>query len=295
MKRILLMALALIWAFGVSALAENTPSGEGYAAFRVDYAPEAMEGWQTVSYFDASGLLFSAFTESAEITVSLDENRGFSSSAAFLRAHVDNVSRYGRVMSQEGPKNWPNRWSDDGASMRYTYMYLSGSAADDVYLTDIYVAPVSKNYNLVVSLNSWSADAGSYAWLFDNLFIPSLSLSTQTVSPPFMAYFKGASEENGVLSLTLDFCSVEYDDSIFTVYVKNDEPKEYTYTVRSDALFYLPDIGSNVYAARQSLPDVETMRMLAESYYRENDMDGIYNVQFDENNEIVWMMHYNAF
>lgn len=295
MKRWISIIAIIIWTFAFPVFAENVPDSTGYVAFRVEYDEDALNGFQTVSYLDASGLLFTAFTDAAEITVSLDESRNYVDSADFLRAHVDNVSRYGRVTSTDGPRNWPNRWSENGASMRYAYMYLNGSDTDDEYLTDIYVAPVSLNYSLVVSLNCWSEDAKSYAWLFENLFIPSLSLSTETVSPLFMAYFKGVTEENGELSLTLDFCSVEFDDSIFTIYVKNDEPKEYSYPLRSDALLYLPDMTSSVYAARETAADAQTLKALTEDYYRENGMDGIYNVQFNENGEIVWMMHYNAF
>ena len=50
-----------------------------------------------------------------------------------------------------------------------------------------------------------------------------------------------------------------------------------------------------MYEAEQVSVDAQTMKSLIDRYYQRNDVEGIYNVLFDENNEIIWMLHYNAY
>ena len=57
----------------------------------------------------------------------------------------------------------------------------------------------------------------------------------------------------------------------------------------------MPDPDRPVYEAEQVSVDAQTMKSLIDRYYQRNDVEGIYNVLFDENNEIIWMLHYNAY
>lgn len=294
MRRILLIAVCALLTCAAMAQ-EAVPDGTSYSVFSVAYDESLLKSWQTVSYFEASGLLFSAYVDDAEITVSLDESGGARSAEAFLGAHKNNVSRYGRVLSAQDPEAWADPWGAGGACMRYSYMYLSGADTDDVYHTLIYASPVSANYFAVITLNCWGDGASARERAFIDSFLPSLRLDTRRVSTLFMAYMKGVSERDGAICLTLDFCTVEYDSSIFTVYTENDTPADYTYALSENALIWLPDMRSALYTARKTAPTVEELTRLIDEYYAQNNMNGIYQVLFDENNEIVWMMHYNAF
>lgn len=293
MKRIL--AGMILICLALAAGAETVPDGTVYNVFRVTYDESTLKDWQTMTYLDAAGFLFSASIEDAEITVSVDESGVAQSAAEFLRRHVSNVSRYGRVTSYSGPYSWDNPWNVEGASMRYHYMYLNGSNTDDEYQTAMYVAPFSSNYFIVISVNAWGVKAAERIRMFETEFLPSLNVGTQMVSTQFVAYLKDAwVNEAGETEVELDFCAVEFDLIFLSVYAVNDEPVGHTYKVRSDALVYLPASGET-YNAVMGNPDQETLRRAIDEYYRLNDAYAIYQVLFDKNDEIVWMMHYNAF
>ncbi len=293
MKKLLLCILALTFAF--SAVAESVPDGSVYSAFRVTYSESALDGWQTVEYFESSGLLFSAYSDYAEITLSIDESMGAKTSVDYLTAHKANVSRYGRITAAGEIESWDNPWSTSGAWLKYSYMYSSGGANDDTYSVCMYVTPISANYYIVISVNCWGVNASETISMFTNAFVPSVQIDTVKVSTQFQAYLKSVEEREDGLYAVLDFCTVEYDKSIFTVYTANDEADEYTYRISDKAVMWLPDMQGVLYSARKAEPNLETLERLITDYYAQKNMHGIYRVLFNEQNEIIWLMHFNAF
>lgn len=301
MKRTVMVFLAVLLALSMAAAhaedAEAKPDGTVYDAYQAVMDESAMEGWRVVSYIEPSGLLLSAYTETAEITVDLLERREGGSYRAILEEQLNGVTRYGRVTASFGPDEWTGSpWGDGtGAHIRYRYMFLKGANTDDEYMTDVYIAPLNDRYDCKVTLNSWGADAEGTVRDFEARTLPGLKLVKRKISTQFMAYLKDAYERDGRTYVVLDFCSVEYDPSIYTIYTANDVPEDCEYAVSTDALVWMPDPDRSVYEAEQVSTDAQTMKSLIDRYYQRNDVEGIYNVLFDENNEIIWMLHYNAY
>ena len=101
MKRTVMVFLAVLLALSMAAAhaedAEAKPDGTVYDAYQAVMDESAMEGWRAVSYIEPSGLLLSAYTETAEITVDLLERREGGSYCAILEEQLNGVTRYGRV------------------------------------------------------------------------------------------------------------------------------------------------------------------------------------------------------
>lgn len=302
MKRTGAIFLAILLVLGMVSAhaemdAEAKPDGTVYEAYQAIMDEDVMEGWRSVSYIEPSGLLLSAYRETAEITVDLIERSESASYRGILEEQLNGVTRYGRVTVSYGPDDWSDSpWgSGAGAHLRYRYLYLKGASTDDEYTTDVYIAQLNDRYDCKVTLNSWEADTESVVRDFEDCILPGLKLVKRRISTQFMAYLKDAYERDGRVYVVLDFCSVEYDPSIFTIYTANDEPEDCEYAVNAEALVWMPDPDRSVYEAEQVLPDAQTMKSGIDRYYQKNDVEGIYNVLFDENNEIIWMLHYNAY
>ncbi len=276
---------------------EAKPDGTVYEAYQAVMDESTMEGWRLVSYIEPSGLLLSAYMETAEITVDLVERRESGSYSSILEEQLSSVTRYGRVTASYGPDDWTDSpWGGGtGAHIRYRYLFLKGSNTDDEYTTDVYIARLNDRYDCKVTLNSWGADAEGIVRDFEDRILPGLKLVRRKISTQFMAYLKDAYERNGKICVVLDFCSVEYDPSIFTIYTANDVPEDCEYVVSAEALLWMPEPDRSVYEAEQVSPDAQTMKSLIDRYYQKNDVEGIYNVLFDENDEIIWMLHYNVY
>ena len=137
MKRTVMVFLAVLLALSMAAAhaedAEAKPDGTVYDAYQAVMDESAMEGWRAVSYIEPSGLLLSAYTETAEITVDLLERREGGSYRAILEEQLNGVTRYGRVTASFGPDEWTGSpWGDGtGAHIRYRYMFLKGANTDD--------------------------------------------------------------------------------------------------------------------------------------------------------------------
>ena len=302
MKRTAMIFLAILLMLSVASAhaemdSEAKPDGTVYDAYQAVMDEGVMEGWRSVSYIEPSGLLLTAYTEMAEITVDLVERREDTSYRGILEEQLNGVTRYGRVTASFGPDDWSDSpWGGGtGAHIRYRYLFLKGSNSDDEYTTDVYIAQLNDRYDCKVTLNSWGADVEGTVRDFEDRMLPTLKLVKRRISTQFMAYLKDAYERDGQTYVVLDFCSVEYDPSIFTIYTANDVPEDCEYAVSADALVWMPNPDRSVYEAEQVSPDAQTMKALIDRYYQKNDIEGIYNVLFDEKNEILWMQHYNVY
>ncbi len=293
MKKILFCLLVFV--FACQANAESVPDGSVFSAFRVTYGESLLTDWQTVEYFESSGLLFSAYTNDAEISLSIDESVGAKTSVEYLTAHKANVSRYGRITASGEIETWENPWGASGASLQYSFMYSSGGINDDTYNVCVYATPISANYYIVISVNCWGVNAAETIEMFANAFVPSVQIDTVKVSTQFQAYLKRVESRTDGLYAVLDFCTVEYDESIFTVYTANDDADEYIYRISDSAVMWLPDMQGALYSAKKTEPSLETLERLIADYYAQKNTHGIYQVLFSEQNEIIWLMHFNAF
>lgn len=287
MKRALTIAFMLLIVVCV-CLAESVPNGECADIITVEYDGDLFTGWKTMLCPDTAGMLFSAYTDAAEITVSVDEIASAGNAEEFLKSHLSNVSRYGRVIASEGPFDW----KDEGAGVKYSYQYLSGSDKDDVYMSRVYAEPYSYGYYAIFSVNCWGADAEEVARRFEEAFLPSVRLETLRASAFFTAYLKETrTAESGRTEVTLDFCEVAFDPEIFTIYASNPDPTEYRYELSENATVYLPDAANALYSVYLSDGSAGDIQRATEA----DDGNGIYRALFGEDNEILWLMHYNAF
>ena len=274
------------------AFAEAMPDGSCFSAFAADC--DCLEGWERIDYFVQTGLILCAYREDAEITVSVEESTS-ETAAEFLNEHVSSMSRIARIISKNGPDPCELTLGSDAANLRYTFMYLRGTDTDDVYTTDIYALPLTDGAYLVVSLSVTGQDTKELLSFFEDEFAQCLKIGVRTISNQFMAYLRSAELIDGEIYLTLDFCTLEYDASIYTIYTKNTTEAEYTYRLSEDARLFLPIFGEGIYRMRQSDADIDGLNAAISGYYANNDEDGIYNVLFNEDNQIIWLMHYNAY
>lgn len=294
MKKMMLLMFVLLMAFG-SALSEANPDGTVYTVYRTVYDPDALGGFERMMYLEPSGLLLSAYSDEMEITVTIEESSEPTDAAGFMDDYVSGVSRYGRVISREDAAAWTMPGQNEGIKTRFAYMYNKAGETDDVYVTDVYCAPLRNNMFLVIVFNSWSGNAGELLDQTENVFFESFSLEREEVSTQFLAMVKDAYTEDGADYVVVDFCQVEYDADIFTVYVANDTPVEHVFKLSEDALLWMPRLTTGLYSINETEATAENIRACAEAYYEINRFDIICQILFDENNEILWMMHYNAF
>ena len=282
-------ALWIAWLLAaLGCLAEAVPTGECADILTVEFDESGFPGWKTMLCPDTAGMILSLYTDAAEITVSVDEIGASAGAADFLRSHLSNVSRYGRVIASEGPFDW----GTDGAGIRYSYQFINGGSADDVYVSRVYAAPYDYGYYAIYSVNAWGADAEETARRFEDGFLSSARVKTLRASAFFTAYLKGARQtDSGRAEVTLDFCEVAFDPEIFTIYAANPDAAEYRYALSENAVVYLPDGENALYSVSRSDGSAEEILKAVGAA----DDPCIYRVLFDENNEILWLMHYNAF
>jgi len=289
---ILLIAVLLLMN---ACISESAPDGSVYSAYSVKYDQDALSGWQTMRYYEPSGLLLSAFTDTAEITVSVNERGSSQSAEGYIKNYLSNVSRYGKVIDSGESTAWNDPIGSGGTMREYTYMYTSGGDTDEVYFARICVAPLSSNYYFVVVLNAWGGDRDAIDEMFMNRFLPACGIETVQVSTVYTAYFKRAAMENGRLSAELDFCTVEFDANIFAVYIDNEDPTGRMYAFRDDAVVIGPDVQSVLYSMKTLPVEEESLQRMISDYQAAAGMDAIFQVLFNQQNEIIWMMHYNAY
>jgi len=65
--------------------------------------------------------------------------------------------------------------------------------------------------------------------------------------------------------------------------------------LNKNALLWTPVIDEALYSQKETAPDAEEIAGIIENYRNQKKADAIYRILFNEENEIIWMMHYNAF
>ena len=295
MKKILVILVLFMLTVG-AALSEANPDGTVYSVYKADYDKDALIGFERMMYLEPSGLLLSAYSDDMEITVTIEEAASAKDAAGFMAHYLSGVKGYAKVIKADDIQSWNAPVEGEGGRMRFTYMYKNASETDEVYVTDVYAAPVNGGMFLVIVFNSWVGEAGTLLNEMEEAFFSAFTLEKVNVSTQFMAQVKNAylNEEEKTM-VVLDFCQVEYDASIFTIYAVNDEPEEKEYVLRKDALIWSPKANTALYAMKETDSTHEAILESAQAYYQKHNFDIIYQVLFDENNEIIWMMHYNAF
>ncbi|MBQ3079727.1 MAG: hypothetical protein IJC48_07015 [Clostridia bacterium] len=294
LKKILALGIAVCM-FALSGLSEIMPNEETYPAYRLIYNEEELASWKVSEYLDKSGLILSAFLGNAEITVSVNEMNGKNTPEEYLSYYLSSASRYAEILTQDDFSVWDGISGEKGASVRYTYRYTKGEDTDHTYQTNLYACKVGDAHYAVFTLNvSGDEDAETIIW-FEGGFLPGVSIENVNVSHECLAYLKDAEEMEGRAYLTLDFCAVKYDASIFTIFTVNDEPADYKYPIAEDALIWTADTDGALYGMKRADTNAEALKKEIGDYYARNQMHGIYRVLFNEKHEIIWMTHYNAF
>ena len=297
MKKGIYIMIVLITALSYTCFAakESIPDGFTYSAYRVIYNEESLEKWETVQYFEPYGYLFGAFTDGKEISVSVNERKDNETLKAHLESIQKSAERYARMISESVVSAWQFYENIHGLKIDYRYRYIKGHDTDNEYHTSIYAYMLDEKYVLTISFNQWGEDRDESVIEFENGFLSGFRLESVNVTPRYLAYLKGAAKQDGDVLLTVDFCVVEYDPEIFTIYTVNDSASDHTYRVSADCMIWGSDITQNPYALKRLACDAEQLDKEAKAYFEANNMYGIYNVVLNEYDEIVWMMHYNAF
>jgi len=289
--------LALVMAFclvSLCALSEETPDGVMFDAYRVKYESSVIDGYGKIQYRESEGLLFSAYGDDTDIAVSVEVNEEAKDAKEFLSAYRNNVSKYAKVLLETDLGAWKNPTGNEGSGMRITHMHERAKSEEDAFVTDVFAAQVSEGKFL---LCTFSCSAGNAENLLktENEFFFAFDLEACRVSKTFMAYLTGVRKENEKIYLSVDYCSVEYDASIFTIYSVNPDKTTHEYVLNKNALLWTPVIDEALYSQKETAPDAEEIAGIIENYRNQKKADAIYRILFNEENEIIWMMHYNAF
>lgn len=293
MKKTIALVLAMILFAGMFAVSEEKPDGSVGTVYKAVYDKEALSGFERTVYYEPSGLLLSAYSDDMEITVSIENAE---SQEAFSSHYLESVSKYAKVISVKDTGEWTTPLEIAGDKMRLTYMYLNASETDDVYVSDVFYAYLDDGLCLSVVFTTWVGEAGKTLDENESAFFSSFSLHKTDVSAPCIAQVKSAkTDSNGDVYLTLDFCTVEYDESIFSIYAVNETEEEILYKIKKDALVFAPKPDTYLYSMNEIQPSEEIFSQVLQKYLEKYAFDIIFRVLFDANNEIVWMMHYNAF
>ncbi len=285
MKKFLCVLLGVIMLF--SAHSEQAPDGSVEKVYFPYFEKDALEDFQYVLYPEKSGLLLSAYSDNAEITVTVEEDEA-ADAEAFLNRYIEGMARYATLLNT--PEVLP--WETDGMKSRISYRHSKAADEEEAYATDAFVLRISENTYLLIVFNSWSGDLSET----EEKFLESFRLEEREVSRVYMAFLKNANaDEDGNQYVSVDFCEVVYDASIFAVYAQNDTEETNVYKLSGDALIWGYDANASLYTQCLIAPDAQDLIEISAHYYENMGFDIIFQIMFDENNEIVWMMHYNAF
>jgi hypothetical protein len=284
------LCLVLILLFCLSALGEAGFDGSVYAAYAPVYDESALSGMEVITFIEPSGLLLSAFADTCEISVSLDEAED--TPARLLESRVRGVNRYGSIINQTAVTACGFAGYSEGACVSYSYRSLRDTGSGDVFTVDMYAARVSAEYMLVASQTSWGKEAERER--FSNSFIPSLSLRQRLISTACLAFLNACEQRDDGIYLTIDYCQIEYEKEFGLPYAVNDDPRQYTVKLSPDADVWLPNMRSALYTLERSEPDAAQISVAIEQYYNINQVEAIFTVLFGSNGEVVRLQHYNA-
>ena len=289
MKKALAIIL-LLAALGCAAMGEGVYDGSSYAAYMLNYDESLLSGMETITYVEPEGLLLSAFSDNMELTVSIESTSG--TPAELIEEVYDGVSRYGRVTSKGEIEAITLNGVEGGAYLYYTYQSLRGSATDDVFRCDMCAGKVSGEYTLVITMTSW-AQPEEARELF-RAFAASVTPAQKNISTEFKVLLKACEQKTDGIYVTVDYCEVEYEALMGTVYAINDDPTEYTYMLSDEADVWLPKLDGVLYSTYHIEPDAYEIAAVIEDYAYLNGTDGIYTIIFDQNGKILRLQHYNA-
>lgn len=285
MKKFLCAVMLVLMLF--SGYCEETPDGSVEKVYFPFFEKDALQGFQYVLYPEKSGLLLSAYSDDAEIAVTAEEDDA-ENAEEFLKSYIGGMERYAAIL------NTPevHAWEKDGVKTRILYRHNKASEDEDAYTTDAYVSKISENMYLLIVFNAWNGDLTEA----EQRFFDSFRLEEREVSKVYMAFLKNArADEEGNQYASVDFCQVVYDEEIFAVYAQNDVVEKKEYRLSEDALIWSYDADASLYAQCMIEPTAENLVQISAHYYENMGFDVIFQILFDANNEIVWMMHYNAF
>ncbi len=292
MKKMLLIMLGFLMIF---ACAEEEYDGRTESAYYPCFDKDALSGFQYVIYPEKSGLLLSAYSDDCEVAVTIENDSGSKDERAFLEKYKEGVSRYAFILNDPEITAY-NEHQLSGAKTEIVYRSQKAKEDDEGYHTDAFCMKTEENMYLLIVFNSWDEEGNSEIRNIEDKFFESFMLQKREVSDSYLAFLKFAREdEEGNLYAVLDFCSVVYDESIFSVYAQNKTIGETEYKISKDALIWAEDVSSALYSAHLIEPTAQNLNEAAAHYYENMGFDIIFQVKFDENGEIVWMMHYNAF
>ncbi len=285
MKKIMCVVMLALLLF--SSNCEEMPDGSVEKVYFPYFEKDALHGFQYVLYPEKSGLLLSAYSNDAEIAVTVEEDDA-PDAEEFLKSYVEGMERYATILNTPEMQ----KWEEDGAKTSITYQHKKAAEDEDAYATDAFVSKISENMYLLIVFNSWNGDLTGT----EQKFLKSFRLEEKEVTKVYMAFLKNArADEEGNNYASLDFCQVVYDAEIFAVYARNDAEETVEYRLSEDALIWSYDADASLYTQSMIQPTAENLVQLAAHYYENMGFDIIFQILFDANNEIVWMMHYNAF
>lgn len=287
----------LIMFLGVfSACSEEAPDGSVEMVYYPFFEEKALESFQYVLYPEKSGLLLSAYSEDMEIAVTVEQDADAADEEAFLTSYVNGISRYAVQTNTPRIYAWNESEAMTGAKTQIHYRSNKATAEDEGYLTDAFAVKLEGEMYLLIVFNSWTENGQSAMADAEESFFETFSLEQRAVSKVCLAQVKNAREnDDGDQYAVLDFCSVMYDETFSMVYAQNKTEENTEYKISPDALIWSPDINASLYTMSLVKPEAENLVETAAYYYETMGFDIIYQVMFNADNEIVWMMHYNAF
>lgn len=278
-----------------SAHSEEAPDGKTEKVYFPFFEKEALEGFGYVLYPEKSGLLLSAYSENAEIAVTVEQDES-AGAQEFLKSYIEGMKRYAFLTETPEILAWATNDGQSGAKTRISYRHNKAAEDEDAYTTDAFSVKLDENLFLLVVFNSWTEEAKQALTETEERFFKSFLLEKREVSKVHLAFVKNAREdEEGNQYVSLDFCQVVYDPEIFSVYAQNHEAQTVEYRLSKDALIWSYDINASIYMQSLTKSDAESLIEIAAHYYENKGFDIIYQIMFDSDNEIIWMMHYNAF
>ena len=286
-KLALLLVLICLTA---AAHADQSFDGSVYDAYCPQYDESLLWGWETISYIEPTGLLLSATSLSAELTVSIEESDV--NPDVFLRNRFAGVSRYGQNIEGGSVENCVLSRFERAARVNYSYRSLRNSFDNEIYSVREYAAKIGAGYMLNVSLRFWGASkAGSE--LLDE-FMAGFSLKHMKISTSYTAFLTYCESRSDGIYLTLDYCDMEYEPTFGMPYAVNADETAYTCKLSSEAQLWLPELGNVLYSLKHTGPDDTEISIAIENYYNINQVHAVYLVLFNEDGEIIRMQHYNA-
>ena len=289
MKKLLLI-LTCVFALCACSLAEERFDGTVYDAYRPVYNEAFLSDWEVISYIEPSGLLLSATSGSAEISVTVQETG--STPAGFLTSHVAGVTRYGKDIQGGNVVPVVLGGYEQAVRVSYSYRSLRDSGEGDIYNVEMVAAKLRTGYVLTLSYIRW--DKGEEAVDFLGGFVSSFGLQSVKISTTYYALLTHCESRSDGIYLTLDYCDVEYEPTLGMTYAINNDSSALDYRLSADAQVWLPETGGALYSLKHVGADDTEISIAIETYYNIHEVHAVYQVLFDEHGDIIRLQHYNA-